>query len=130
LPKETALIGFCGAPWTVATYMVAGQGTSVQADARLWAYRDPEGFARLIELLTAVSIEYLSGQIAAGANAVQIFDSWSGSLPDTEFHRWVVMPTASSVSSMHVIGTFRSSAFPAAPESTRHCTPRRPGSTG
>jgi uroporphyrinogen decarboxylase len=94
LPKETALIGFCGAPWTVATYMVAGQGTSDQADARLWAYRDPDGFGRLIELLTAVSIEYLSGQIEAGADAVQIFDSWSGSLPDTEFHRWVVLPTA------------------------------------
>jgi uroporphyrinogen decarboxylase len=94
LPTETALIGFCGAPWTVATYMVGGQGTSDQVDARLWAYRDPDGFGRLIELLTAVSIEYLSGQIEAGADAVQIFDSWSGSLPDTEFHRWVVLPTA------------------------------------
>jgi uroporphyrinogen decarboxylase len=93
LPRETALIGFCGAPWTVATYMVAGEGTADQADARLWAYRDPDGFERLIELLAAVSIEYLSGQIAAGADAVQIFDSWSGSLPDAEFHRWVVLPT-------------------------------------
>jgi uroporphyrinogen decarboxylase len=93
LPTETALIGFCGAPWTVATYMVAGQGTPDQVDARLWAYRDPDGFERLIELLTVVSIEYLSGQIAAGADAVQIFDSWSGSLPDSEFHRWVVLPT-------------------------------------
>jgi uroporphyrinogen decarboxylase len=93
LPQATALIGFCGAPWTVATYMVAGQATPDQADARLWAYRDPDGFGRLIELLTAVSIEYLSGQIAAGADAVQIFDSWVGSLPDTEFHRWVVLPT-------------------------------------
>lgn len=93
LPHETALIGFCGGPWTVATYMVAGRGTRDQADARLWAYRDPEDFERLIELLTAASIEYLSGQIAAGADTVQIFDSWSGSLPDTEFHRWVVLPT-------------------------------------
>jgi uroporphyrinogen decarboxylase len=97
LPNDTALIGFCGAPWTVATYMVAGQATPDQADARLWAYRDPDGFARLIELLAAVSIEYLSGQIAAGADAVQIFDSWAGGLPDMEFHRWVALPTARMV---------------------------------
>jgi uroporphyrinogen decarboxylase len=102
LPKETALIGFCGAPWTVATYMVAGQGTPDQADARLWAYREPDGFGRLVELLTAVSIEYLKGQIAAGADAVHIFDSWAGGLPDTEFHRWVVLPTQRIVRALKV----------------------------
>lgn len=94
LPDETALIGFCGAPWTVATYMVAGRGTPDQADARLWAYRDPEGFAKLIDLLVEVSIDYLSMQAEAGADALQIFDTWAGSLPPGEFDAWVVQPTA------------------------------------
>jgi uroporphyrinogen decarboxylase len=93
LPRETALIGFCGAPWTVATYMVGGQGSADQADARLWAYRDAEGFQRLIDLLEDVSVDYLSGQIEAGANVVQIFDSWAGSLSDAQFRRWVIEPT-------------------------------------
>lgn len=93
LPDETALIGFCGAPWTVATYMVGGGGSPDQAAARGWAYRDRAGFARLIELLTDVSVDYLSQQINAGAEVVQIFDSWAGSLPDDEFQRWVVAPT-------------------------------------
>ncbi len=100
LPAETALIGFCGAPWTVATYMVAGRGTPDQADARLWAYRDPDGFSRLIETVTDVSIDYLSGQVAAGANVLQIFDSWAGSLPDSEFDRWVVAPTRRMVAAL------------------------------
>jgi uroporphyrinogen decarboxylase len=93
LPHETALIGFCGAPWTVATYMVAGRGTPDQADARLWAYRDPQGFGRLIDLLTETSIEYLSMQVSAGADALQIFDTWAGSLPPRGFNVWVVEPT-------------------------------------
>lgn len=93
LPAETALIGFCGAPWTVATYMVGGRGSPDQADARLMAYRDPETFSGLIDLLVEVSVEYLSGQISAGADVVQVFDSWAGSLPDSEFDRWVVAPT-------------------------------------
>jgi len=93
LASATALIGFCGAPWTVATYMVGGQGSVDQAAARLWAYRDPQGFQRLIRLLEDVSIEYLSGQIDAGADLVQIFDSWAGSLPDDQFRRWVIEPT-------------------------------------
>lgn len=101
LPSETALIGFCGAPWTVATYMVAGRGSPDQADARLWAYRDPEGFGKLIDLIADVSVDYLSGQIAAGVNVVQIFDSWAGSLPDTEFDRWVVAPTKRLVAALH-----------------------------
>jgi uroporphyrinogen decarboxylase len=93
LPEGTALIGFCGAPWTVATYMVEGQGSADQAQARLWAYRDPTGFARLIELLIDTSIGYLCAQIDAGADVLQIFDTWAGALPDLEFARWVVAPT-------------------------------------
>ena len=93
LPKETALIGFCGAPWTVATYMVEGGGSSDQAKARLWAYQDPEGFGALIEILTETSIAYLDGQVTAGADCLQIFDTWAGSLPDDEFDRWVIEPT-------------------------------------
>lgn len=93
LPRETALIGFCGAPWTVATYMVEGRGSSDQAEARLWAYRDPDGFEELIELLVAASIDYLDRQVKAGADCLQIFDTWAGSLPDDEFDRWVVGPT-------------------------------------
>ena len=93
LPEGTALIGFCGAPWTVATYMVEGQGSADQAQARLWAYRDPAGFARLIELLIDTSIAYLCAQIDAGADVLQIFDTWAGALPDLEFARWVVAPT-------------------------------------
>ncbi len=94
LPKDTALIGFCGAPWTVATYMVGGGGSTDQADARSWAYRDPNGFGSLIDLLVEVSLDYLGGQISAGADAIQIFDSWAGVLPDDQFHEWVVEPTA------------------------------------
>jgi uroporphyrinogen decarboxylase len=97
LPKETTLIGFCGAPWTVATYMVEGGGSKEQARARLWAYRDPEGFGRLMELLVEASTDYLCGQVEAGADALQIFDTWAGSLPDPEFDRWVVAPTRTIV---------------------------------
>ena len=82
LPRETALIGFCGAPWTVATYMVGGQGSSDQAAARTLAYRDPETFARLIDIVTDASIDYLDGQVRAGADVLQIFDSWAGNLPE------------------------------------------------
>jgi uroporphyrinogen decarboxylase len=93
LPRETALIGFCGAPWTVATYMVAGEGSSDQAAARLWAYRDRTGFAKLIDILVETSIDYLDGQVRAGADALQIFDSWASNLPEDEFDTWVVAPT-------------------------------------
>ena len=88
LPKETALIGFCGAPWTVASYMIAGRGTPDQAPARLFAYRHPDLFARLIDRLIDASVEYLCRQFAAGADAAQIFDSWAGVLPPAEFERW------------------------------------------
>ena len=89
LPHETALIGFCGAPWTVATYMVEGQGSPDQRAARLWAYRDPAGFGRLIDLLVEASIEYLSGQVQAGADVLQIFDTWAGALsPGSSRRGW------------------------------------------
>jgi uroporphyrinogen decarboxylase len=97
LPREAALIGFCGAPWTVATYVVEGRGSADQSAARHWAYRDPDGFARLIALLTDASIDYLCGQIHAGADAIQIFDSWAGSLADDQFEQWVISPTAKIV---------------------------------
>jgi uroporphyrinogen decarboxylase len=92
LPAHVALLGFCGAPWTVATYMVAGQGTPDQGPARLMAYRDPVGFARLIDALTDASIDYLVGQLKSGVDAVQVFDTWAGILPPEEFERWCVEP--------------------------------------
>ncbi|CAN5305579.1 uroporphyrinogen decarboxylase [soil metagenome] len=92
LDPEVALIGFCGAPWTVATYMVAGQGTPDQAPARLLAYREPDAFAKIIDVLVENSIQYLLGQLAAGANALQIFDTWAGILPPREFERWSIEP--------------------------------------
>ena len=92
-PAKT-LIGFAGAPWTVATYMVAGQGSREQAEARRLAYGDPEAFAAIIERIEAVTFDYLSGQVEAGAEAVQLFDSWAGSLAPAQFEQWVIAPTA------------------------------------
>jgi uroporphyrinogen decarboxylase len=92
LPPNVTLLGFCGAPWTVATYMVAGQGTPDQAPARLMAYREPEAFTRMIDILVATSSRYLVAQLQAGADAVQIFDTWAGVLPPAEFDRWCVVP--------------------------------------
>jgi uroporphyrinogen decarboxylase len=94
----TPVIGFCGGPWTVATYMVEGGGSKDQAAARLWAYRDPGSFQELIDLLVETSVAYLVGQVAAGASALQIFDSWAGSLPEDEFRRWVIAPTRAIIS--------------------------------
>lgn len=93
LDPKIALIGFCGAPWTVATYMVAGQGTPDQAPARLLAYRDPEAFTVIIDAIVETSIHYLLGQLAAGADGLQIFDTWAGVLPPQQFVRWSVEPT-------------------------------------
>src|SRR5262244_3027233 len=92
LDHKTALIGFCGAPWTVATYMVAGVATSDQAPARLFAYRNPEIFEQLIDRLVESSIDYLVGQLRAGAEVVQIFDTWSGVLGPEQFERWCIAP--------------------------------------
>ncbi|EUC01000.1 Uroporphyrinogen decarboxylase [Rhizobium sp. CF080] len=94
LPEETTLLGFCGAPWTVATYMIAGHGTPDQAPARLFAYRHPEAFERLLSVLAEISAEYLIAQIDAGADAVQIFDSWAGVLGEKEFEAYAVKPVA------------------------------------
>jgi uroporphyrinogen decarboxylase len=93
LLKSVPLLGFCGAPWTVASYMVEGGGSKDQAAARLLAYRDPAGFDRLIDLLVETSAGHLVNQVRAGASAVQIFDSWAGSLPEDEFERWCIAPT-------------------------------------
>lgn len=93
LPAHVALLGFCGAPWTVATYMVAGEGTADQAPARLMAYRDRESFARLIDALVDASIDYLVAQFEAGVDAVQIFDTWAGILAPEEMEAWCIEPT-------------------------------------
>jgi uroporphyrinogen decarboxylase len=93
LPPATTLIGFAGAPWTVATYMVAGQGSKDQAETRRLAYREPAAFGSLIDRLCEVTIDYLSGQIEAGAMAVQLFDSWAGTLSPDQFDHWVIAPT-------------------------------------
>jgi uroporphyrinogen decarboxylase len=93
LDTRIALIGFCGAPWTVATYMVAGQGTPDQAPARIMAYRHADAFAGIIDVLVENSIRYLLGQLKAGADVLQIFDTWAGVLPPREFRRWSIEPT-------------------------------------
>jgi uroporphyrinogen decarboxylase len=93
LDPGKALLGFCGAPWTVASYMIAGQGTPDQAPARLFAYREPAAFAALMDILVEASAAYLVRQLEAGADAVQIFDTWSGVLPPEEFARWCIEPT-------------------------------------
>lgn len=100
LAPETTLLGFAGSPWTVATYMVAGQGSRDQAEARAQAYGDPAAFAALIDAIVDVTIEYLSGQIAAGAEAVQLFDSWAGGLAPAQFEQWVIAPTARIVTAL------------------------------
>ena len=100
LGPETALIGFAGAPWTVATYMVEGGGSRDFRRVKSWAYRDPREFGRLIDLLTATTTSLLAAQISAGAEVVQLFDSWAGVLPEAEFSRWVIEPTARIVSAL------------------------------
>jgi uroporphyrinogen decarboxylase len=92
LDPTIALIGFCGAPWTVATYMVAGRGTPDQAPARMMAYNHPEAFTKIIDVLVENSIHYLLGQLEAGADVLQLFDTWAGVLPPREFQRWSVEP--------------------------------------
>ena len=100
LPADKTMLGFAGSPWTVATYMVAGEGSRDQHDTRAMAYRDPLAFQAIIDAITAVTIEYLGGQIIAGAEAVQLFDSWAGSLAPREFERWVIAPNAKIVAAL------------------------------
>ena len=94
ISDQVTMLGFAGSPWTVATYMIAGEGSKNQEPARLLAYRDPARMQAICDRIVAVSIEYLRGQIDAGAEAVQLFDSWSGSLAPDEFERWVIAPNA------------------------------------
>src|SRR4029079_1782941 len=92
-PGKT-LIGFAGSPWTVATYMIAGQGSRDQSEARRLAYSDSGKFAAIVERIEEVTLDYLLGQIEAGAEVVQLFDSWAGSLSPAQFEQWVIAPTA------------------------------------
>lgn len=94
LLPNVAFLGFCGAPWTVATYMIAGRGTPDQTPARAFAYRHGDAFARLIDILVNASASYLTAQLEAGVDAVQIFDTWAGMLPPDEFDKWCIDPTA------------------------------------
>ena len=100
LDASKTLIGFAGSPWTVATYMVAGQGSREQAETRSFAYRDSGAMQALIDRIGATTIDYLCGQVDAGADALQLFDSWSGSLAPSEFERWVIAPTAAIVAAV------------------------------
>lgn len=100
LPKETSLIGFCGAPWTLGTYMIAGEGTPDQAPARLFAYRFESAFQQLIDRLVEACVDHLLAQIEAGAEIVQIFDSWAGPLPLAEFKKWGIEPVARIVAAV------------------------------
>ncbi len=128
LAPEVALLGFCGAPWTVASYMVAGRGTPDQGPARTLAYEDPRRFAGLINRLVDASIEYLVRQLEAGAEAVQIFDTWAGILPPEEFARWCIEPVGRIVAGVRA-------AVPGArvigfPRGAATCLPRYVVQTG
>jgi len=101
-PKVT-MLGFAGSPWTVATYMVAGHGSKDQAETRRLAYKDPQAFQALIDRIIDVTVEYLSGQIQAGAQAIQLFDSWAGTLSPAQFERWVIAPNAAITGKLMVL---------------------------
>jgi uroporphyrinogen decarboxylase len=100
LPDETALIGFAGAPWTVATYMVEGGTSRDFHRAKSWAYHDPSGFAALIDRIGEATLAFLSVQIKGGVEAVQLFDSWAGALSADGFERWVIAPTRQLVGAL------------------------------
>jgi uroporphyrinogen decarboxylase len=100
LPPETTFLGFAGSPWTVATYMVAGQGSRDQGETRRMAYGDPEAFGTIIDAIADSTIDYLGKQIDAGVEAVQLFDSWSGSLSPAQFEQWVIAPTVKIVAAL------------------------------
>ena len=101
LGPDVTMLGFAGSPWTVATYMVAGEGSRDQQATRLMAYRDPTAFQAIIDAIAGATVEYLSGQIAAGAEAVQLFDSWAGSLAPEQFERWVIAPNQRITAEVH-----------------------------
>lgn len=101
LPAGATMLGFAGSPWTIATYMVAGEGSRDQHETRAFAYTDREAFAAIIDAIIGVTVDYLAGQIEAGAEAVQLFDSWAGSLPPAEFERWVIEPNAAITAALH-----------------------------
>ena len=100
LPPEVTFLGFAGSPWTIATYMVNGQGSKDQSAARLMAYREPERFEALIDAITKITVDYLVGQIDAGVDAVQLFDSWAGSLSPAQFERWVLEPNRATLEAL------------------------------
>ena len=100
LPPGATLIGFAGSPWTVACYMVEGGGSKDFAEVKRFAYGDPDGFSALIDCLVDSSVAYLRGQIDAGAEAVQLFDSWAGVLSESAFRRWVIEPTTRIVQAL------------------------------
>jgi uroporphyrinogen decarboxylase len=100
LPSSVALLGFCGAPWTVATYMIAGCGTADQLPARRFAYQHPAAFSELVDILIEASTDYLVRQFTAGVDAVQIFDTWAGVLPADEFRKWCIEPCARIVAAV------------------------------
>ena len=100
LGPKTTMLGFAGSPWTVATYMIAGEGSRDQFEARALAYRDPGAMQAILDAIVTQTVSYLRGQIDAGAEAVQLFDSWAGSLAPDEFERWVVAPNATIVAAL------------------------------
>jgi uroporphyrinogen decarboxylase len=102
LPQSTALIGFAGAPWTVATYMIEGSTSRDFHQVKAWSYRDPAGFDALIERIAEATIEFLALQIEGGAEVVQLFDSWAGALSPDGFERWVIAPTKRLVAALKV----------------------------
>ncbi len=100
LPSEVTFLGFVGSPWTIATYMVNGQGSRDQHETRRFAYANPADFQVLIDAIIAITVDYLAGQIEAGVEAVQLFDSWAGSLSPQEFEQWVIAPNAAIVKAL------------------------------
>ena len=100
LPPATALIGFAGAPWTVATYMVEGGTSRDFQRVKAWAYRDPQGFAEIIERIAAATFDFIAIQVEAGVEVVQLFDSWAGALSPDGFERWVIEPTKRLVAAL------------------------------
>ena len=101
LPAAVTMLGFAGSPWTVATYMIAGQGSKDQAEARGFAYGDPGAMQALVDRIVDLTVDYLAAQHAAGVEAVQLFDSWAGSLSPAQFERWVIAPNAAITAALH-----------------------------